>query len=33
MTAREAIHLVLTLGVGGALLRFGLLERRALKDG
>ncbi|MBX3563342.1 MAG: hypothetical protein KF730_02080 [Sphingomonas sp.] len=33
VTAREAIHRVLTLGVGAALLRFGMLERRALKDG
>lgn len=33
VTAREAVHLVLTLGVGGALLRFGMLERRALRDG
>lgn len=33
VSAREAIHLVLTLGVGAALLRFGLLERRALQSG
>jgi hypothetical protein len=33
MSARESIHLVLTLGVGAALLRFGVLERRALRDG
>lgn len=31
LTAREAIHFVLTFGVGAALLRFGLLERRALR--
>ena len=33
VTAREAIHLILTFGVGPALLRFGMLERRALKNG
>ena len=33
VTAREAIHIVLTAGIGAALLRFGFLERRALKDG
>lgn len=33
MTAREGIHLVLTMGVGAALMRFGMLERRALRDG
>jgi len=33
ITGREAIHLVLTFAVGGALIRFGTLERRALKDG
>jgi hypothetical protein len=32
-TAREAIHLILTFGVGVAILRFGLLERRAARDG
>ncbi|HYD23920.1 MAG TPA: hypothetical protein VEB68_03925 [Croceibacterium sp.] len=30
MTARMAIHLVVTAGIAAALLRFGLLERRAL---
>jgi hypothetical protein len=30
---REALHLVLTIAVATALLRFALLERRALKDG
>ena len=29
MTAREAIHVILSLGLGAALLRFGMLERRA----
>ena len=33
MTAREAIHVILSLGLGAALLRFGLLERRAHRDG
>ena len=28
---REAIHLILTVGIGTALLRFGLLERRAMR--
>ena len=31
--AREAIHVILSLGIGAALLRFGMLERRAHKDG
>ena len=30
---REAIHILMTIGIATALLRFGLLERRALKDG
>lgn len=33
LDAREAIHVILTAGVGTALLRFGMLERRALQDG
>ena len=33
MNAREGVHLVLTMGVGVALIRFGMLERRALRDG
>ena len=33
MTAREAIHVILTLGLGAALIRFGMLERRAHRDG
>ena len=32
MTAREAIHVILSLGLGAALLRFGILERRALRS-
>ena len=32
-TAREAIHIILTLGIGAALIRFGMLERRAHRDG
>ncbi|MEA3041104.1 MAG: hypothetical protein QOC65_593 [Sphingomonadales bacterium] len=30
---REAIHLVMTIGIATALLRFGILERRAHKGG
>jgi fluoride ion exporter CrcB/FEX len=30
VTAREAVRLLITMGVAGALLRFGMLERRAL---
>ena len=30
---REAIHVLMTIGIATALLRFGLLERRALRDG
>jgi hypothetical protein len=33
VTAREAVHIVMTLGIGAALLRFGYLERRAHRDG
>lgn len=33
VSGREAIHLLMTLGLAAALLRFGFLERRALKDG
>lgn len=29
---REAVHVIITIGVGATLLRFGALERRALKD-
>jgi len=30
---RVAIHLIITVGIGAALVRFGMLERRALKGG
>lgn len=33
MSGREAIHIVTTVGIAAALLRFGFLERRAHKDG
>jgi hypothetical protein len=33
VSGRESIHLLMTLGLAAALLRFGYLERRALKDG
>jgi hypothetical protein len=33
LTGREAVHLVMTIGIAAALLRFGFLERRALVDG
>lgn len=33
MTGREAIHLVMTIGIGAALMRFGMLERRSQRDG
>ena len=29
--AREAVHIVLSFGIGAALLRFGMLERRSLR--
>jgi hypothetical protein len=32
ITAREAIHVILSLGLGAALVRFGMLERRAHRD-
>jgi hypothetical protein len=32
VTAREAIHVILSLGLGAALVRFGMLERRAHGD-
>ena len=31
--AREAIHVITTVGLASALLSFGILERQALKDG
>jgi hypothetical protein len=33
LSVGEAAHLVLTFGIGAALVRFGVLERRAHKDG
>ena len=33
VSGREGVHIILTAAVGGALIRFGTLERRALKDG
>jgi hypothetical protein len=30
---REAIHMLMTVGIASALLRFGMLERRAHRDG
>ena len=33
MSSRETIHLIVSLGIVAALIRFGFLERRALKDG
>jgi len=32
ISAREAIHIILSLGIGAALIRFGMLERRAHRD-
>jgi len=32
MTARQAIHLIISLGLGAALVRFGMLERRAYRN-
>lgn len=32
LTAMEAIHLILSAGLGAALVRFGFLERRAHRD-
>jgi hypothetical protein len=33
MSGRLAIHILVTIGIAAALLRFGFLERRAHKDG
>jgi hypothetical protein len=33
LSAREAIHIVVTAAIAGALLTFGLLERRSHRDG
>lgn len=32
VTGREAVHIVLSFGIAAALLRWGVLERRALRD-
>ncbi|WEK45379.1 MAG: hypothetical protein P0Y56_10060 [Candidatus Andeanibacterium colombiense] len=32
LSGRSALHIVITAGVGFALLRFGMLERRALRE-
>lgn len=32
VTGREAVHLLMSIGIAAALLRFGVLERRALKE-
>ena len=32
MNARDAVHIVLTIGIPAALIRWGILERRALRD-
>lgn len=33
LTARESVHIILTFGLGAAILRFGILERRAHRNG
>jgi uncharacterized membrane protein len=32
LTARDAVHLVMTVGIPAALIRWGMLERRAYRD-
>jgi hypothetical protein len=32
LTAREAVHVITSAGIVGALIRWGMLERRALRD-
>jgi hypothetical protein len=32
ISAREAIHVIVSLGIAAAIVRFGMLERRALRD-
>ena len=32
VSAREAIHVIVSLGIAAAIVRFGMLERRALRD-
>jgi hypothetical protein len=31
MNARDAVHIVMTIGIPAALIRWGMLERRALR--
>jgi len=33
VSGRDAIHVILSAGIAVAMIRFGMLERRALKDG
>ncbi len=33
VSGRDAVHIIVTAGIAVALIRFGMLERRALKDG
>ena len=33
VTAREAVHIIMTIGIAAALIRWGVLERRAHRDG
>jgi uncharacterized membrane protein len=33
VTGREAVHIVMSFGIAAAILRWGFLERRALRDG
>ena len=33
VTGREAVHIVISFGIAAALLRWGVLEKRALRDG
>ena len=33
VTARDAVHIVMTMGIATALIRWGILERRAHRDG
>jgi len=32
LSARDAVHIVMTIGIPAALIRWGMLERRALRD-
>ena len=33
VTGREAVHIIMTFGLAAALIRWGILERRAYQDG